>query len=184
MSNFSAQVKIPADGSINGGLTSPKNEFMKNLLGMPAPLNYITTDCSSIRGNERLTSLIGSENVGPFSVRGLHPARESLKRIFAEVKVKNPELYQEVRTAGMLCVRRQRGATVISNHSWGTAIDLYFGTAVVPRGTAKTHQGVLDLYPFFHNEGWYWGAEFGVPDAMHFEVSQERLRLWKSQNLI
>jgi hypothetical protein len=31
----------------------------------------------------------------------------------------------------------------------------------------------LLVYPYFHAEGWFWGAEFPTEDAMHFELADE-----------
>ena len=38
--------------------------------------------------------------------------------------------------------------------------------------------GYLDVYKHFHDMGWYWGAGFSRKDAMHFEVSDERVKEW------
>ena len=76
----------------------------------------------------------------------------------------------------MLCVRSIRhNPSHYSNHSWGTAIDLYFGTGVVPQGICLAHRGNLLLAPIFNKYGWYWGAGFSgdAVDSMHFEMADE-----------
>ena len=44
-----------------------------------------------------------------------------------------------------------------------------------PRGDDKVQRGLLAIYRYFHKHGWFWGAEFRVEDAMHFELSQEKI---------
>lgn len=180
---FSDLTSIPPDEAINGGLTSPRNPFMKSLLGVPGKS---TRDCSGITNPELKANMRYGVRITPnLRVSGLAPAIESLRTILAQVKSADPRLWAEARTAGMLCCRLQRGSdTLFSNHSWGTGIDLYFGSGVVPQGQPKTHVGIIKLYPYFHNQGWYWGGEFGNPDGMHFECSVELLRKWRKAGLI
>lgn len=180
--SYSKWVPAPSPGSLNGGLSSPSNTLMLELFGVPSSSK--SQNCAPPT-NPKIKRLLVTRDVGPFNVTGIVPAVESLTRIFNKVKVQKPRLYNEAKTAGMLCCRLQRGSSRLwSNHSFGTAIDLYFGTGVVPRGEDFIHQGVLELYPFFHNEGWYSGAEFSVCDAMHFEVATETLRRWEKEGKI
>ena len=116
-------------------------------------------------------------SVGPFRVTGLDIAVQSLARVMDSVRRHDPEVYAQLGTAGMLCCRFVRGSkTVLSNHSWGTAVDLTFGGEVDPRGDGKCQLGLLRVYRFFHQEGWYWGAGFPREDAMHFELADETVR--------
>ena len=88
------------------------------------------------------------------------------------------DVFKAVKTDGMLCVRFRRGNSgLLSNHAWGTAIDLFFGKDSVPRGTRRTHRGNFLLFPFFNRHGWYWGAEFSGDsvDSMHFELAEETI---------
>ncbi len=110
---------------------------------------------------------------------GLDIAVNFLKLVFEEAEQQIPDVVAAVKTAGMLCVRHKRNnPNSFSNHSWGTAIDLYFGTDVVPQGVKKTHQGCLQLAPFFNQHGWYWGAGFSGAsvDSMHFELAKETIQ--------
>jgi hypothetical protein len=180
MSKFSDTTAIPPPASINSGL-SPTGTILMAHFGIPGPKK---TDCSQPT-NAKLKKALVTADVGPFNVTGLKPAVASLKEIFAKIEQKDKTLYREIRCAGMLCCRLIRGSTrSYSIHSWGAAIDLYFGSGVVPLGRPLTHVGVLRAYPYFHNAGFYWGAEFKRADAMHFEVSKEKLQEWIKAKLI
>lgn len=179
--NFAARVPIPHDDAINSGLTNAKQSTMLRIFGKPGKLSK---NCSEPT-NPKVQALLVTRNVGPFKVRGIKPAVDSLARIFARVKAKDPELYEAIQTAGMLCCRAVRGSTRnFSNHSFGTAIDLYCGDDVVPMGVGETHVGVLALYPYFHAEGWYWLAESSRPDGMHYEVSEEKMLEWDAKGVV
>ncbi|MBW4599868.1 MAG: M15 family metallopeptidase [Calothrix sp. FI2-JRJ7] len=170
----------PKKESINQGLTSPSPQYMKAVLGVPGAL---TENCSPVT-NSHLSKLIVTEDVGPFKVRGLKPAVGALKRIFGTVKQKNPELYSQLRTAGMLCVRKVRGGSNFSNHSWGIAIDIKIKQKLDKRGDNKTQRGLKALYPYFHQENFYWGAAFPTEDSMHFEASKQLIAKWKREGRI
>ena len=156
---------------------------MLKVFGKPGPLS---PDCSnpSAAFQKRLVSGV---DVGPFKISGLAIAAESLKQIFAQVNIEQPDLFKEVKTAGVLCVRARRGNPGrYSNHSWGTAIDLFFGSAVVPQGSHQTHRGIFLLFPFFNKAGWYWGAEFSGDsvDSMHFEMAEETILKLQNQGIV
>jgi hypothetical protein len=143
-------------------------------LGKPGAL---TKNCSDPKGQFKKRVKFGV-NVGPFKVSGLDFAVESLRLIFAEVETALPLVFAQVKTEGMLCVRHRRKAPgLFSNHSFGTAIDLFFGTHVVDQGTPLAHRGNFLLLPFFNKHGWYWGAEFSgdFVDSMHFELAEETI---------
>jgi hypothetical protein len=134
--------------------------------------------CSPVTGpiRARIQTRI---NVGPFAVSGLDIAVISLKKVFDDADQQIPDVVAAVKTAGMLCVRHKRNnPNSFSNHSWGTAIDLFFGTDVVPQGRPRTYRGCLQLASFFNQHGWYWGAGFsgGSVDSMHFELSRETIQ--------
>lgn len=178
--NFAQQVPIPADGSINGGL-NPCGKTLLNHFGRPGPLRV---DCSAVT-NPALQKKLITLDVGPFNMTGLKPYVALWKRIFDKVEVKDPALYASIKTAGTLCCRLIRGSkSTFSIHSWGGATDLYCGTGIVPLGSPTTHLGVMRLYPWAHQEGLYWGAEFARNDAMHYEASRELVQGWISKKLI
>lgn len=67
--------------------------------------------------------------------------------------------------------RLKRGGSTLSNHSWGSAIDLdpernAFGRRWKP-GAGMMPEAVVEL---FKSEGWRWGGPFPKADAMHFEA--------------
>jgi hypothetical protein len=137
-----------------------------------------TQNCSPATGaiKQRIVSLI---NVGPFKVSGLDIAVQLLKAVFDEAEQQIPSVVAAVKNDGMLCVRHKRmNPNSFSNHSWGTAIDLFFGTAAVPQGSHKTNRGCLQLAPFFNRHGFYWGAGFSGSsvDSMHFELAEQTIK--------
>jgi hypothetical protein len=159
---------------MNTGLSPAKESTMLKKFGKPGQL---TKDCSNPTGKIKKRIRFGVD-VGPFKVSGLDFAVESLRQIFAEVQQQMPDVFAEVKTAGMLCVRHRRKSNMLfSNHSFGTAIDLFFGKAVVPQGVHLAHRGNLLLFPFFNRHGWFWGAEFSgdFVDSMHFELAEETI---------
>lgn len=171
---FTTEVAIPA--GINKNVSSAKQATMLSLLG--SPRTGFDAHCRPVT-NRKLAPLIIAENLGPFRATGLKPAVASLRGILAEVKAANPALYDAVGSAGMLCARLVRGSQhSISNHSWGTAIDLTIEGILDDRGDRKVLQGLAELAPLFNKHGWFWGAGFRTEDAMHFEVGDETIREW------
>lgn len=148
---------------------------MLRIFGVPGQK---TKDCSPATGTfkQRVVTKI---NVGPFSVSGLDIAVTALKAALAEAEEQIPDVVAALKSAGMLCVRHKRNdPSSFSNHSWGTAIDLFYGADVIPQGSHKTYRGILQLAPFFNKHGFYWGAGFsgGSVDSMHFELSEQTIR--------
>lgn len=162
--------------ALNGTLTGARNPTMLGLIG--SPRGTYEKDCQEPT-NARIAAMMTSKDMGPFRVRGLRPAVQTLTTILEEVRAAKPELHASLGSAGMLCCRLVRGsATAISNHSWGTAIDLTINGVLDPRGDNVAQAGLFDLHPFFNRHGFYWGAAFGTEDAMHFEASEQLIRQW------
>jgi hypothetical protein len=179
--DYSMSSPKPDRNSINSDLTSPTSDYMKSTLGVPGQL---TTDCSPVT-NSNLRKLIVTESVGSFKVTGLKPAVSVIRQIFEKVKTEKPELYKQLGTAGMLCVRKVRGGSNFSNHSWGTAVDIRVNGKLDVFGDDKTQLGLKELYPYFHAEKFYWGAGFSrKEDSMHFEASQQLIAKWKASGEI
>lgn len=178
--NLNDLTNVPEN--INSGVQSAKLQTMLALLGNPR--STYDVDCQPVI-NPALKKLIVLEDVGPFRVTGLKPAVEDLRRIFAEVKANDPALYAALGTAGMLCCRLVRGTRTgaISNHSWGTAIDIKINDVLDRRGDGKVLQGLVILAPYFNKQGWFWGADFGTEDGMHFEVGDGRIREFHKMGL-
>lgn len=179
-SGLTDEVSIPTN--VNQGLTCPTPDFLTSLLGVPRA--QMTQNCQPVT-NQALAALIQTTNVGPFTITGLRPAVSDLKQVMDEIKVNQPDVYAKLGTAGMLCCRFQRNsATRISSHSWGTAIDLKLDGKLDVRGNNKVHYGLTLISPIFNRHGWFWGATFRTEDAMHFEVSKNKLQQWQAAGLL
>ncbi len=174
MSELTDRIPIPPKDTMNTGLSPANESTMLKKFGKPGPLSK---KCSNPTG-KILKRIKFGVDVGPFKVSGLDFAVESLRQIFLEVQQQMPDVFSAVKTTGMQCVRHRRKSTVLfSNHSFGTAIDLFFGKAVVGQGIHLTHRGNFLLFPIFNRHGWYWGAEFSgdFVDSMHFELAEETI---------
>ena len=174
MTSLADLVPLPPRDAMNAGLSACQEQTMLTKFGQPGEL---TDDCSDATG-PFLKRVREGFDVGPFRVSGLDYAVELLKQLFSEVKTAMPDVFGAVKNDGMLCVRhRRKNKSVYSNHSWGTAIDLFFGVRAVPQGTHLAHRGNLLLMPYFNRYGWYWGAGFSGDsvDSMHFELSEETI---------
>jgi hypothetical protein len=177
------EIKVPA--GVNAGLSGCGNSLMLSVFGHPRyPVTSYGTDCRPVT-NPKLMKQIVTDNVGPFRVTGHKLAVADLKLIFAAIKAEKPMEYATLGTAGMLCCRLVRGSKVsISNHSWGTAIDLTVNRVLDERGDNKTQTALAAIAPIFNRHGWFWGATFKTEDAMHFEVSAQRIASWKAKGLV
>lgn len=188
LTNPPVMAPLPADGSltrllprpdkstINRGLVAVSNQYMRDRLGNPRD-NY-SSDCQPIT-NAKLKRNVVSQSVGPFSVTGLQPAVLSLKKVMAEIATDHKEIYGALGTAGMLCCRYQRGSkSAVSNHSWGTAVDLTLNRQLDVRNDNKVQYGLAVIAPIFNKHGWYWGAAFRTEDGMHFEASKALIDAW------
>jgi murein L,D-transpeptidase YcbB/YkuD len=166
-------ISIPR--GINQGLNAARQMTMLSLLGNPRGGNY-DQECRPVT-NARLRASVVTRSVGPFRVTGLLPAVESLTEILADIQNEEPEVHAALGTAGMLCARFVRNSTTsISNHSWGTAIDLNLNGQLDRPGNGKTQRGLASIAPIFNRHKWYWGAGFPREDAMHFELSDQKIR--------
>jgi hypothetical protein len=174
--DWTERIPAPAAHTINTGLSPASPRTLERLLGLPR--STFTSECAPVT-NPALIRRIVTESVGLFRVTGERLAVESLRRVLTKARAQHPDLYALVGTAGMLCARLVRGSAVVpSSHSWGTAIDLTVGGKLDIRGDGMVQRGLLALYPYFHAEGWFWGAEFRTEDGMHFEVAEETLKEW------
>jgi len=160
----------------NKGLIQPKNSFMIRTLGHPREIYGV--DCKPVT-NPRLTDAMTQEKIGNFRVTMLKPAMESLKRVMERLKASDIDIYDKVGTAGALCARLIRGSkSSVSNHSWGTAIDIKLDDQLDRFADGETQFGLLIIAEYFNDEGWYWGASYGREDSMHFEASEALIQSW------
>ncbi len=178
LQNILRTVERPDPAGLNPGLTPVNNRYLIDNLGQPR--DDYGQDCRPVT-NPRLRELIYDTpvSVGPFNVRGLRLAVDSLREVMRDIQREQPEVYAALGSAGMLCARYVRGSTTsISNHSWGTAIDLTLGGRLDNYGDGRVQVGLLLIAPIFNRHGWYWGAAFRKEDAMHFEVSRNLMDRW------
>ena len=161
----------------NNGLAQANNSYMASKLynlalkpndkcyngDLPAGLRsqMITRDVGGLRN----TTMLGA-------------VMNSLQTVWREIEVKEPVLAFVVQSSGSLCYRSNRPAgTSVSNHSWGSAIDVNYGGGA-PESSLSGGDASMYLYrlqAYFHNAGWYWGGGFSNQDNMHFEASQNLL---------
>lgn len=179
--DFTELLPKPDPASVNIGLKSPSVAFMTSLLGNPR--DEYTGECLPVT-HARLKTKMATQSVGPFRATGHVAAIESLKEIFAQVKLEVPDLHAVLGSAGMLCARKVKlkGGKLgknPSNHSWGMAIDIKIKGALDPQGDDRTQRGLLILGRFMNSAGWFWGVTFPTEDAMHFEASTALLQKWR-----
>ncbi|WP_197507301.1 M15 family metallopeptidase [Mitsuaria sp. 7] len=169
-------VPRPDAHTMNPGLVAVSSTYMVQSLGQPR--HSYSQDCQPLT-NEKLKKHIVSKSVGPFRATGLDLAVDSLAAVMEDIRKEQPAVYAALGTAGMLCCRNIRGSTTgISNHSWGTAIDLTLNGVLDKRGDSKVQVGLTLIAPIFNRHGWYWGAAFRTEDAMHFEASRSLVSQW------
>lgn len=173
-------VPRPDPASLNIGLSAAGNDFMLGKLGAPRSEGY--SALCQMPTLPRLRRNLVTDTIGPFRVTGLVPAVLSLKRVMADIAVEQPAAYRALGTAGMLCCRWVRGSTTaISNHSWGTAIDLTLDGILDAHGDDTVQHGLTLIAPVFNRHGWFWGAAFRKEDGMHFEGSRALVDEWAGQ---
>lgn len=191
---FLELIPVPPRGTFNLGLTAAGNAHMLTHFGHSVAGGAYRPDgqCSPVT-NQAFRAQLVTRSVGPFKVTGLRPAVDSLREVLDRVEKEMPALHAIIGTAGMLCPRftkiRQPGGGLkigpgISNHSWGTAVDLTLGGKLDQQGNRLTQRGLLILSAYFNAAGWFWGAGFGTEDAMHFEASKGLLARWRQAGLV
>ncbi|MFK7838335.1 MAG: M15 family metallopeptidase [Sulfitobacter sp.] len=178
--NAYAQVVLIADRrNVNKGLKTAGPRYLAEKLGRP---REVLSDTCEPMTNSRLRPKLVTERVGPIRVTMLQPAIDSLRRVFENVRITDPDLYARINTAGALCVRRIRGTrNSISTHAFGLAVDLNIDGKLDTLGDGKTQLGLTILADFFRTEGWVWGASWRREDSMHFEISRKQLDQWISE---
>ncbi|HRJ97072.1 MAG TPA: M15 family metallopeptidase [Fimbriimonadaceae bacterium] len=182
-SSLTDLVPVPLAASINTGKHPCQTGELVHLFGLPCnPLPHTPKGLDAITNAKWRTRMV-TQDVGPFRVTGHVLAVKLLRTSLTDVKARKPELHAALGTAGMLAVRAVniRGHYIDgrpSNHAFGLAVDFTIAGKLDVQGDGKVMAGLLDLYSVMKDHGWFWGAEFGVEDAMHFEVSWEIVRGW------
>ncbi len=188
MSKFGELVDLDTITPINVGLTSASEETMISLLGRPRDVT--STKCNNAKVSDTVKRLSVLEHVGPFRVTGIKPAVDSLSDVFAEARLKEANLWDALGSEGMLCVRLRKPtsgkpSTKLSNHSWGTALDIKVDGVADSTRDRKVQRGIAILIPIFNQHGWFAGAGFSTAeDDMHFEVATETLHTWARTGLL
>src|SRR5690349_15359312 len=92
---LTAAVSIPS--GVNQGVSSAKQVTMLGLLGNPR--TSYSEQCQPIE-NPALAKIVVFEDVGPFKVRGLKPAVDSLREVMRDVAAEQPDAHAVLGTAG------------------------------------------------------------------------------------
>lgn len=192
LTEWAEKTKIPL--GVNAGLTNvanangrtidTRNAFMIDHMGAPQD-NLPTHPNGPHSLASRLVQVLRDEQtIEGIRVTGVTPALDSLREVLAEVRLKVsnladqliPKILDNITTDGMLVPRMQGTRTVsISNHTWGTAIDLKVDGLLDHFDDGYTHLALVKMMPIFHRHGWIAGAGFVAEDAMHFEFSREKV---------
>lgn len=184
MASLTDTVPVPDDinrKSDGTPVRSAKQATMLTLLGNPRA--DLTDECQSV-ANSKLKTMMVTASVGPFRVTGLRPAVDSLASVLAEIKRQKSKVHAQLSSAGMLCVRHVRKVpSAISNHAWGTAIDLKIAGILDKWDDGTVQLGLTEIAPIFNEAGWFWGAAFSREDGMHFECGDDLIRDWAKQGL-
>jgi D-alanyl-D-alanine carboxypeptidase len=186
--HYSEMVDLHDYLPINVDLRSAEEMTMVSLLGSPQlPL---TTHDQPERASPLVKRLLQRTTIGKhIPTHCIGPALKSLEEVLRdaferEIKAGH-DLANVLGTAGTLNVRYRKPtsgvpSTQISNHAWGTAIDLRLVGHSAPANTGdKIPRFISVLLPIFHEAGWYSGIAFH--DTMHFEVSDGLIRQWAKE---
>jgi len=160
--------------------------FQTSILGDPGDTcrnDASCTDCHCKAQSQIIQNNLILIDVAPFSLTTLKPFGELLQQTLEEVKTARPELFWGLKTAGSSCCRpvKIRGTVrtgSLSNHAWGSAVDVYFGAAIDAQGDDQTQAGLLAIAKFLNDKKIFWGAGFPVEDSMHFEPSKQLMIEW------
>lgn len=179
VSQYGERIRVPPQPA-GYGLAPCRQSTQMEIFGAPG---VASVECSEPL--PAIAALMVTRQVHPsFRVRGLGHAVTAVQRALDLCKIANPELYELLGTAGMLCVRRVRDGKNFSNHAWGTAIDVKIADVLDAHGDGWCQRGLWLLEPHFRAVGFYWGAWFSREDAMHFEASDQLVREWRATGAV
>ena len=166
------EVTVPVD--LNGNLRAVNNGVMVKAFGNPR--GSYDQKCRPPTDTRFKSMCAFNVSVDGFSfgLWGLNKAVQSLQKLMVDIKSEKPEIFAIIGHMGMGCCRHQRNSSSkISNHSWGSAIDLTVDGKLDVRGNGVIQRGVLEIAPIFHKHLWYSGATFRKEDSMHMEISRD-----------
>lgn len=92
------------------------------------------------------------------------PLTQALKNLIATGYVKELKTWD-----GCFNIRRKRGSTSSSLHSWGVAVDVNAAW----NGFGKVPVLSTGFVKCFTDAGFDWGGVWSKPDGMHFQLSKE-----------
>jgi hypothetical protein len=184
-------------------LTSPSNAFMELVLGTPH-LTWNKGKIIGVSASDRVEALLSEKKTlidphvidgwnmgGIVDAQAIRPAMAQLAKIFslagatiadldgteAPDILKNIGTNGQLNTGGLFFPRLVDGTQAISNHSWGTAIDVSVDGILDYVADGKVQLAIAELTPLFNQAGWFAGSGYknGRQDDMHFEMSKELL---------
>ncbi|MBF9034429.1 hypothetical protein HKCCE2091_09270 [Rhodobacterales bacterium HKCCE2091] len=174
--NFQTDGPVLDPASVNGDLCPARSAINAALIGLPS--GYFGGQ-STPPQSLGFAKMLETADLGPFTATGLAPAIRALRAIVTDISLETPDLYDRIGCTEMLGCRKVRGShSVISNHSWGIAIDLTIDGLAETDGSDEVMDALLRLWPIFNRHGFYWGYAFGLADALHFEASDQLVRSW------
>ncbi len=168
--------------SVNGDLTATQSAYNTAMIGSPrgdfAQAAQDATDHDFI-------AMIWKGHFAGQPTWGLKPFCAVLQDIDSDLRQNHSRIYQRLGHCGVLSCRLTRiSQYVISNHSWGIAIDLTLGGQREIDLTGQDFDDLATIAPVFMNRGLYWGLSFPRPEATHFEASRQLIQAWASEGLI
>jgi hypothetical protein len=137
-----------------------------------AEKNIVTVDIPQLKGVPLYTK--GNKQKCAGKVRLHKKAAPMFQAFFKDIE--DAGLLHLVKTYdGAFNPRFVRGSTTsLSNHSWGTAIDINGYANPLGKQPAKrgTDGSVWELVPYMIKNGIYWGGYFSRIDGMHLEIGK------------
>lgn len=110
------------------------------------------------------------------SIRIHRRCADSLERILMNIWQESGESQQKINEwgvnlyAGAFNFRMMTGASRLSMHSWGCAID--FDSSRNSYGDVTPNFALIpQVLKVFESEGWIWGGEWKKPDGMHWQAA-------------
>lgn len=162
--------------AVNDELKPARSAINAALIGLPRGSFGRLGDAPE---SKEFQALLETADMGPFTVTGLKPAVCALRAIVTDISLELPDLYPRLGCAEMLACRKVRGSnTVISNHSWGIAIDLTIDGLTHVENRDDLMAAAWELARVFQRHGFFWGYAFGPEDVLHFEASDQLVRSW------
>ena len=175
MSKFMNQFCSDLDARlVNGNLLPARSSINTALIG--SPRGDYSAECQDATDHGFIAQVSSFEFAGKQGW-ALTPFCEVLERVQMELRALLGLDFDRVSHDGGLCCRlSRRSPNVISNHSWGIAIDLSL------KGFEPKHEAVplllLQIARVFIKHRVFWGVAFPHPEVMHFEASQQLVHQW------